>query len=47
MEAQRESARSLFRYRFRCAERLGALKQNEMLLLLLRHFSHVRLCVTP
>ena len=42
---QREAARSLFRYRFRCAERCGPLKQNEMLLLLLlSHFSRVRLC---
>ena len=36
---QREAAGSLFRYRFRCAERRGALKQNEMLLLLLSRFS--------
>ena len=28
MEAQREAARSLFRYSFRCAERRGALNQN-------------------
>ena len=49
MGAQREAAGSLFRCRFRCAERRGALKQNEMLLLLLllSRFSRIRLWATP